>query len=146
MSYATWQDLAARYKKAAEMVDAEEAALGFIDGAEADVNARLAVRYTVPFDPTPPAVKDIVIDLAWYKMTWEQQTSDKLYEYINKRLDALACGSATLVSSTGVIATNDVLPWSDMQDRRTVFGIDDPINYSVSNEWLNDEAEERNND
>ncbi len=144
--YVSWQELAARYKKAAEVADTEEAQSGFIEGAEADVDARLAVRYTVPFSPVPPAIKDIVIDLAWYKMNIEQASSKPIYEYINRRLDALVAGSASLVGSSGILESSDALPWSDMQERRTMFGVDDPVDYSVSAQWIEDTAEDRDND
>lgn len=145
-TYCTWQELAARYKKIAEDYDNEEAVSGFITGASDDVDARLSVRYTTPFSPVPGAVKDIVIDLAYFKMIFGQEQAKPLKEYIDERLNALVCGSATLVVSGSQLATNDVTAWSDTMNRRTVFGIDDSTNYSVSCDWQEDQQNERTND
>lgn len=145
-SYCTWQELAARYKKIAEDYDTAEAQTGFITGASDDIDARLSVRYSTPFNPIPGAIKDIAIDLAYWKMIVGQEQAKPLKEYIDQRLNALVCGSASLVVSGTVLATTDALPWSDTMTRRTEFGIGDPTDFSVSADWIDDQANDRLND
>lgn len=146
MSYISWTDLVARYKKVSEDYDSGEAVAGFISGAEAELDSRLAIRYTVPFNPVPPMVKDLVIDMAYYRMFWQQDGEDKLRDFIERRIGALVAGSATLVVSGSVLPTNDVQAWSDRTGIRTVFGPDNPPNYSVSKSWQDNAKAERDND
>lgn len=146
MSYATWQDLAARYKKFAEDYDSSEAQIGFMNGADADIDARLSLRYVVPFNPVPSAIKDIAIDLAYWKMTIGQESAKELKKYIDQRLDSLSAGSTSLVVSGTLLGTLENLPWSDTMNRRTQFGVDAPENWNVSADWEDDEQDKRTND
>jgi phage gp36-like protein len=142
MSYIQWSEVVARYRKVAEDYDNPEAQNGFIGGAESEIDARLAHRYTVPFTPVPAAIKDLAIDMAYYRMIWRDDDSKKLKDFIDSRLNAYASGSATLVTSGAALATN-AQAWAQYDGIRTVFGPDDPINYSVSSEWQFDTQNER---
>ena len=114
MRYVKWSDVVGRYPRAATITQAEEVTIeaNFIAGAEGEVDAALAGRYTTPLASTPtlaPAlVRDITIDLAYYKAAFLQlddTQSKRLADYIKERLFGLATGSLTLVSSGGVLVT-----------------------------------------
>lgn len=145
MSYINWADLVARYKKVAEDYDEDESVKGFIEGAEGEIDARLAVRYTVPFNPVPAIIKDLAIDMAYYRMYWKSDGEGQLRDFIERRIGALVTGSATIVVS-GTNLSPDVSAWSDRSGVRSVFGPDDPTNYSVSEDWQRDAQLERLND
>src|SRR4051812_47074036 len=90
--YISWDELAARYSKIAEDYDSESAAT-FIEGAEGELDARIAIRYTVPVTPTPGIIRDLAIDMSYYRMTWQQDTEDQLKDFIERRLAAITAGS-----------------------------------------------------
>lgn len=146
MSYVLWSEVVARYKELAKDFDSTDAQAALIGGAESEIDARLASRYTVPFTPVPGIIKDLAIDMAYYRAFWRQKAEKPLQDFIERRLSMLACGSSTLVVSGTVIAQVTVLPWSDRTGFRSSFGPDDPINWSTSKTWQDDAKDERSND
>lgn len=82
-----------------------------IDNAQAEVDARLAVRYKVPFaDPVPGLVMTIVTGKAIYYATLQYRGSKDLAQYdpvvlrhaqVESLLKELANGRATLVELDG---------------------------------------------
>jgi phage gp36-like protein len=146
MAYVVWSEVVARYADIAKTYDSIDAQTGFINGAEAELDSRLAVRYTVPFSPVPPIIKDLAIDMAYYRATWRQDSEGALKDFIERRLAALVAGSASLVVSGSVLTTNQSQAWSDRDGIRSVFGPDDATNWSVSEEWQQSAQEEREGD
>lgn len=146
MSYVQWSEVVARYQDLASDYSSADAQLGLISGAEAELDSRLAVRFTVPFSPVPPMIKDLAIDMAYYRATWRQQSEPALKDFIERRLAALVAGSATLVVSGTVLESNNAQAWSDRDGIRSVFGPDDVTNYSVSKSWQESAQDERSND
>jgi phage gp36-like protein len=149
--YINWGDVVTKYKNAAQDYGAEATAGGaFIAEAEDEIDARLAGRYVVPFVPgssnAPGILRGIAVDLAYYKMYWQQDTSDKLYDYINDRLNGIATGSITLVTSGGAVVPQAILTaWTD-HNYRSAFGPDRVEDFSVSSSWQSDEWEKRRYD
>ena len=129
--YINWADVANRYPDAAKIGGAENVSSSWIYGAEAEVDARLATKYTTPFvsTPAPAIVADLSIDLTYYKATFRQKGSDTLYKYIKDRFDSLLNG-------TMVIEGGSVIPVLGfvalVGSRGTAFGFDDPLNWKPS--------------
>ena len=142
MRYATWSDVVARYPSLARIAQAEETAIeaNFIAGAEGEVDAALAARYTVPVATTPtlaPAlVRDVTIDLAYYKaafLSLEEEPASRLYKYIQDRLKGLSAGSMALVSSGGSVTTTAAVgAYSTVTDYTNITGVDAVENWAVS--------------
>lgn len=66
--------------------------------ADAEIDARLALRYTVPLSTTPPFVEDIACRIARYKLH-EDKASPKIekdYEHAIGALRDIAAGRADL--------------------------------------------------
>lgn len=145
MSYITWAELQARYSQIAKDYDNADTAQGFINGAEAEIDARLGVRYTVPFTPVPAIIKDLAIDMAYYRMYWKLDEKGILRDFIERRIGALASGSMTIVQS-GSELSPDALAWSDRDGIRSSFGPDDATEYSTSADWQEDAQIERSYD
>lgn len=128
--YIDWSDVANKYMSAAKIAGAAESRGPFLESAEAEVEAWLSQRYTVPFSPAPAMVKDLCVDLAYYKMSIMQEGSDKLAQYVEKRLKMLVDGE---ISLPGVPETADstddrafAAVWS--LNARDGFIDDEPIN------------------
>lgn len=142
MRYITWKDVVARYPSAASDPSANNANnfdQAFGNGAEAAVDAALAVRYVVPVATTPTltpeAVRDVTIDAAYWRMAWMKLDDKKeviLRESIADRLSALASGSATLVTSAGAAAAGLTRVWGTHQGYPNVTGMDDVVAWDVS--------------
>ena len=141
--YIEWDDVAARYRNVAKEFDSPTAYAGFIYGAEAEVDARLADKYTVPFSATslgiPDLVRDLSVDLTYYRMAWRTDEADKILKRIESIFDSLNKGSLKLVTSAGAYPTiddSDAVAWSSSQNHHSSFGPDDSVNWAVSSQWM----------
>lgn len=97
---------------------------GEIGKVQASIDAKLARRYSVPFASAPPIIVAIATDLSAKSILEKRvyntnRTADEKlvtgYEWAMDMLDALACGSATLVDSAGAIVsgrTDTAQVWS----------------------------------
>lgn len=134
--YITWKDVVDRYPNAAKDVSGSEGVKNnFVNGAEAHVNARLAQRYSIPFTPCPQMIKDVVIDLAYFKMIGVRQKDSKTFKsFLDERLDGLADGTLTLMTDSGTqYGANETVFATDQYG--TAFGVDDPTLWRVSSAW-----------
>lgn len=134
--YATWDMVAGRYPDAAKIYGADGVGSYWLDHAAAEIDARLALRYTVPFTPTPLLIQDLCVDLTYWKMTMRQKSSEALGAYIENRLDALATGSMSLVMSGAVLPSIADMPYSNTEQFGSSFGVDDPLNWSVDSNYM----------
>lgn len=139
--YIDWADVASAYRSIRTDVDEVEGNK-FCVRAEDQVDSRLATVYTVPFVPgssnVPGAVRDICIDLAYYKLAWRQEGMDALYTSIEDRLKAIIEGKTLLVNSDGVLPGGAGLEaWTD-RPFASSFGPDDPTNWHISSVWQAD--------
>jgi phage gp36-like protein len=142
MSYTTWESISNKYSGgAAKIANTAELSAVIIPGAEAEINGRLASRYTVPFDPVPAIISDLCTDLAYCKLVIRDK---KLYQqvksYYDERMKMIEDGTMTVVLSTGAVLSNESnFTGIDCEDH-SVFGVDDPVNWQPDTDAL-DRAE-----
>lgn len=131
--YTNWDTLVGKYPDAAKIVDASQANSYFIHQSEDEVDAWLAPRYSTPFsNNVSHSVKDLVTDLAYYKMTWRQKDSEKLYSYIEKRINSFVNGTMVLTDAAGNVFSDGESPWATSDGYSATFGVDDVLNWQVS--------------
>lgn len=135
--YISWADVTGRYNDFAKGPDATVAETSFVPQAEAEVDARLAVKYSVPFSPAPYLVKDLSIDLAYYKATIRQESSKLIKEYIDARFKAIIDGTMVLTNSAGVIGATGNFAWAS-NSYHSSFGLDSEVNWSVDSGAISD--------
>lgn len=140
--YIDWADVSGRYGDFAKGPDATQAQASFVPQAEAEIDGRLAVRYTVPFTPTPYLVQDLCIDLAYVKATIRQPGSKVIKEYIDQRIDAIIAGTLLLTNSDGVLAISANHAWAS-NSYHSAFGLDSEINWRVDSQQLLDLSDRR---
>ena len=140
--YIDWADVTGRYSDFAKGPDALQANTSFVPQAEAEVDARLAVKYTVPFSPAPYLVQDVCIDLAYYKATIRQESSKAIKTYIDERFEAILNGTLVLTTSEGVVSGTGNFAWAS-NSYHTSFGPDSEQNWRVSSQWIEDIQGER---
>ena len=141
--YIDWDDVAARYRNIAKEFDSAIASSGFIYGAEAEVDARLASKYETPFSASslgiPDLVRDLAVDLTYYRMAWRTDEAQKILDRVDSIFKAVNDGKLKLVTSAGAYPTTDdieVVAWSSTQQYHSSFGPDDPVNWAVSSSWM----------
>lgn len=142
--YIDWSLLVGRYPDAAKMGGAEAVHSAWLYGVEAEIDARLGARYTVPFSPAPDLVKDLCVDLLYARMTARQDGSEVIYERVMDTLKAMVAGTITLPGvdpAAGGAGSTFV-----SNSYRSAFGPDDPINWSRSAAEQDDAADGRRHD
>lgn len=136
--YISWNDVAGRYQDIARIAGAEGVGSYWLNAAEAEVDARLALRYTTPFTPTAPElVKDLCIDVCYAKMTIRQKGTEIIREDIERRFAMLIDGTMILPGSYDTAST---LAWSEQARTgyHTAFGPDNELNWVPSSSWIAD--------
>lgn len=140
--YIDWEDVANSYPDWTKAVSANTVGNLWIPRAEDEVDARLAPRYSVPFTPVPGVVRDLCIDLAYYKLVFASEKGKELKESLKERFEALLDGSMVLTMSGSPLPSTDQ-PWSTHMDYPSQFGVDDPVNWLPSSAWAMDQQEAR---
>jgi len=140
--YIDWDDVANSYPDWAKAASANSVGNLWIPRAEDEVDARLAPKYTVPFTPVPGLVRDLCIDLAYFKLAFASEKGEKLGKILDKRFEAILSGEMVLTTSGATLASGE-RAWSSHQDYPTQFGVDNPINWAVGSAWAYDQQEAR---
>jgi phage gp36-like protein len=117
MAYATLDDLKLAFgeleigqltQRARDFAQGSDtaAAATFLDDASAEIDSRLAVRYTVPVSPAPKMLRAVCCDIARYRMFDDRASDTVRQRYTDgiKWLDALAAGKAVLLTDAGTAA------------------------------------------
>jgi phage gp36-like protein len=133
--YIEWADVTGRYIDTAKYTGGEGGVGSYwLALAESEIDAFVAPKYTVPFSPCPLPIKDLCIDLTYYKMSMRQESAKPLWEYIDYRLKAILNGTMTLTTSGSALAQGTA--WSENSGYASSFGPDDPLNWRVSSDWM----------
>ncbi len=140
--YIEWDDVTNAYPDWARAVSANTIGNWWIPRAEAEVDARLAPKYTVPFSPVPDLVKDLCIDLAYYKLVFATEKGKALKESLDERFKAIIDDEMVLTTSAGQVGLSGKA-WSTHQDYPTAFGVDNDLNWRVSSMQAFDQQEAR---
>lgn len=141
--YINWDDVSGRYPDVARVSGAETISSYWLSYAEAEVDARLAVRYTTPFTPTAPdIVKDLAIDVTYYKMTLRQKGSELIKASIDDRYAALINGTMAVPTSYDTATS---IAWSEQAQTgyHTAFGPDSELNWTPSSSYIADVETQR---
>lgn len=135
--YANWGDVTGRYKDAASIVGAEGVGSYYLTAAEAEIDGRFATAYTVPFTPTPDLVKDLVVDLTYYKMIVLRKDASLLKTYIDSRVNAVIGGTLMLTTSgTAISQSATASAWGTHLDYHAPFNASDPITWARSQDEI----------
>jgi phage gp36-like protein len=142
--YVAWTDIAGRYPDAVKRAGDSVMGSYWLDKAEYEIDAFLAPKYTVPFTPAHPVVQDLCMDLTYYKMIIQQgEKADGIWKYIDFRIKAILNGTMLLTTSGTVIASQSGVSWSEAEGHHTSFGPDDPVEWAISSQWMQDVEDER---
>lgn len=147
MAYANWSHVTGRYKDAATIAGAESVGSYWMAAAEAEVNGRLAARYAVPFMPVPELVRDLTVDLTYYKMIALSERAVPLKQYLDARFADIIAGTLVPVTDDGAVpgaaAGGAAMAWGTHMSYHGPFGPDSPLNWRPSMEEASDAEAER---
>lgn len=135
--YINWADVTNKYKDFATGDGASTAGSYWIPHAEAEVDGRLAVRYSVPFTPAPDIVKDLCIDLAYCKAALRMEGTKVIKDYVDQRFKDIIAGTLVLTTSAGLVSAAGGLAWAS-NSYHSAFGLDSEVSWQVDSQQLGD--------
>ena len=146
--YIEYTDLVGRYSQIAKLGGAEAVGSSFIQYAEAEVDARLGVAFTVPFSSgeyAPTTVKDLAIDFALLKATFGKDKAwDRLNKMLNERVEMIVAGTIAMILPDGTrLEQSGNAIWSSTESYTPIFGMGDPMDFEVDPDRIGDENDAR---
>lgn len=141
-----WSDVNRRYPETLKIADATQADSSWVMYAVAELHARLASGFTVPFSSNNLTAKDLAIDLTFAKVYRYKDTEKAaaVTSHVAGQINMLLSGAMQMLTTSGeAIVTAGGPVFSTTQDYHPTFGIG-PIEYSaVSSAEIVSEQNER---
>lgn len=138
-SYTNWGLVAGRYPPIANARTEADAETNFIAGAEGELDARLAPKYTTPFTTVPEIIKDLATDLTYVKMRHFHKDVQGVIDHIEARIKGLLEGTIVIPGATES-STNQA--WVN-ETYHSAFGMDDSSNWSRDEDQLTEASDAR---
>jgi hypothetical protein len=129
-----WNDCIGRYPELASLRDATRADSFYTAYAVAELNARLAPRFTVPVSDNNLTAKDLAIDLTFAKLYRykDQEKAAAVTSYVGQFIDDLLSGNASMITTSGqTIDSVGGTVFSTTQNYHPVFGLSPPRLWEV---------------
>ena len=147
--YITYAELVERYDTIASWGGSEAVVnSGLIYYAEMELNSRLATHFAVPFSAAHPTVKDLAMDLAYWKAlrTRDPKKAKEIEDQVLGRIERIKKGEEYIYTGSGTIMLpegSDQEVWSTTQDFHPVHSMLEPEEEQVDPERLDSEEDER---
>lgn len=128
-----WSDVNRRYPETLKLSDATTADSSWVPFAVAELHARLASGFTVPFSSNNMTAKDLAIDLAFAKVYRfkDNEKAAAVMEYVEAQITALLDGNMSMITTSGGTLTTAGGPvYNTNGTYHPVYGMG-PIEYSV---------------
>ncbi len=145
--YIKWDDVANRYPTVKDLGDAEELKEGFIQYAEAEIDARLGRFYAMPITAgsSYPMIRDLSIDLSYIRtrnITMER--ANLIKDHIDDRINGLINGKSALIDDSGAVLdrVSDTM-WGSHTEFQPTFGMHDTLDQEVDTDLKEDEVDRR---
>ena len=149
MAYASYNDVIIRYPIVKTWGKTEaEISSDLIYYAEMELNSRLGTHFAVPFTTVYPTVKDLSIDLSYYRAlrTKDPKKANEIRKAVLGRIEDIKAGKEFIYTGSGTLeASGGIEIWSTTEDYHPVHSMldaEDPLT-DISSERLYDEADER---
>lgn len=119
--------------------------------AEQQLNGMLATHYSVPFSGAHPTIKDIAIDLVYYRslILKDPDHAAKMKEFIEGRIEGLKSGKEYIYTDSNTTIEPDATKagevWSNLENYFQTFSMLDADNSKsvIDPDRIDDEEDER---
>jgi len=146
-TYATFKEVTTRYAVIKSWGKTEiEVSSDLIHYAEVELNSRLASHFDVPFPVAYPTIKDLTIELTYYRamLTRDPDKAVKIHDAIIGRIEDLKEGKEYIFTGSETIIPSgaDQVIWSPLMDFHPVHSmLDAESPYTAVDSSLIDELE-----
>ena len=145
--YINWDDALDRYPELNTLGGADELSSSYIVYAEAFVDSALKSHWTPPFSNNNMMVKDLTIDWTYYRAArFKLENAVEVKSGFWETVEMLKNGQLTMIDETGaeVPGVNaGAAVYSNTGSYSTSFGMDDPLNWEIDADQIDDEATKR---
>lgn len=128
-----WSDINRRYPETLKLADATTADSSWVPFAIAELHARLAPGFTVPFSTNNMTAKDLAIDLTFAKVYRfkDVEKADSVMTYVGAQIDMLLAGGLQMITTSAdvLVAAGGTVTLAGA-DHHPIFGVG-PVEYSV---------------
>ena len=124
--YIEWDDVIHRYPALNTLGGSDEVDPAYIAYAEAEVDARLAKSFTIPFSNDNMTVRDLVIDDVYYRAgRFKFEDAIAVHSAYLESIGALIAGELGMVTTSGnlVSSAKAVGIYSSTQSYHSAFGM-----------------------
>jgi len=151
MAYINYTELTNRYQVITTWNTSESIVNSdLIYYAEIELNSRFASHFSVPFSVAHPTVKDLTLDMAYYKalVTKDPEKAEKIHDVVIGRIEKIKEGKEYIYTGSGTYiepAGSGAEIWSSTEDYHPVHSMLDAEDghTMISSERLYDEEQER---
>lgn len=148
MTIINWEDVAARYEEVQKYKDSTRTNSGYILFACAEVEEKLASRFTVPFSSNNLTAKDLMIDATYLKIfRWkaDKEKVERIEKHLESRIKALREGKADMMLDDGskLLSVGGTV-YSTVNDYHPVFYNGPVEDMVVDSSQIENEFNERN--
>ncbi len=146
--YINWSDVVARYPLVEDIGGAVEVDSVFIAYAEYHVDEMLGSKFTVPFSNNNATVRDLSIDVTYWKAgKLKIEEADKMEEQVMKRVNKLLSGETVMIvdGSSLTVQAPDIgdTIYSNTDEYHPVFGMSPTEYFQIDSEQIYDEEQRR---
>ena len=144
--YIDWSDVTKRYRGIGKDLDSTEVGSAYIPYAEAEVDGRLASKYTVPFSNNNLTAKDLAIDIVYLKAgNLKVEETEKLQTMIDAKFERLLSSNEVMLTTSGDVINQGVAGtvWSTTQNYHPTFGMSHTEYLEVDSSMVSDEEDAR---
>lgn len=140
--YINWDDVIDRFPELNTLGGADELSSSHIVYAEAFVDGALATHYTVPFSNNNMIVKDLAIDVCYWRAArfkFEDATSVKSAFF--QTVDLIKDGHVKMIDASGTLIPQIQIQSgliSNVQSYHSAFGMSDPIDWDIDQDQKDD--------
>lgn len=116
----------------------------YLAPAEAELDARMAPYFPVPFSSNNLTAKDLVIDMTVLRMGIYKESMEVLRESVDARIKSLIDGTMFMVTTSGTVAAQPSSGvYSTTAAYHPVFGMGDILDMKPDDDRVDDEADSR---
>lgn len=145
--YCDWEDVIGRYPELSTIGDAGKVASSYIVYAESFVDGILRSHYATPFSESNMIVKDLCVDLVYWRAAGRKiEGSEAVWSGFYTTITLLKKGEMAMVDASGNVVPSlmaQPAAYSTTQSYHSAFGMDDPIDWSVDDDQIDADRDER---
>lgn len=145
--YIDWDDVVDRYPSIDTIGGADTVSSTYVVYAESFLDSILSTHFATPFSQEVMMIKDLAIDCVfWRAAQFKLDNAIEVKSNFFETIKLLKDGQMIMVDVNGneIEASASISGyWSSTQSYTPAFGMDDPVDWEVDPDWVQDDRDSR---